>query len=85
MSARGIDPDVERRLAELEAESDARRRQLGAVMQGLPAEVSRRDVIRDSVSDLRGGSARELVRRLGRTVADLPRRIVARGRASQGR
>ena len=53
MSGTGADPDVERRLAELEAESDRRRTELVELAQGLPAEVSRREVLRDSIVDLR--------------------------------
>ncbi|MGA9279529.1 hypothetical protein [Ilumatobacter sp.] len=86
MAGTGVDPDVERRLVELEAASDARRRELSDVMQHLPAEVSRRDVLRDSVHDLRiNNGPASLVRRAGRTVADLSRSLLNRVRTRSGR
>lgn len=82
MSGTGIDPDVEARLDRLEAESERRRRQLSDMMQHLPAEVSRRDVVRDSVADLGAGSVARVMRRAARTVAEIPRRLVRRVRGS---
>jgi len=85
MSGSDIESDVERRLAQLEADSDARRRQLSGVIQGLPAEVSRRDVIRDSLGDLRSGSGMSVLRRSAATIRELPRRVTGWVRTSLGR
>jgi hypothetical protein len=86
MHGTDIEPDVERRLAELEAASDARRRDLTELMQHLPAEVSRRDVVRDSLHDLRvDNDPASLVRRAAHAVARASHAMRARVRARLGR
>ncbi|WP_040493830.1 hypothetical protein [Ilumatobacter nonamiensis] len=76
------DSDVERRLAELEAASDARRRELTDVMQQLPAEVSRRDVLRSGLHDLRtSDDVGSVIRRTARAVVGVPRAAYAWVRA----
>lgn len=79
------DSDVDTRLAQLEAASDERRRRLAEVMQNLPAEVSRREIVRDSLADLRSGSTVEFLRRGARAVAALPRRLAGRLRTLRER
>lgn len=58
------DPTVEQRLAELEAASDARRAELRAVLDDLPAALSRRSLVRAAATDLRHAPAKaDVVRR----------------------
>lgn len=47
------DADIEQRLAELESASDARRAELRAVLDDLPAALSRRALVKAAATDLR--------------------------------
>jgi len=86
MDRTDIDPDVERRLSELEAESDARRRDLSELARHLPAEVSRRDVVRDSLHDLRvHADPVSLARRVAHAVTRASQAMTAGVRARLGR
>jgi len=86
MAGTGADSDIERRLAELEAESDRRRTELTELAQGLPAEVSKREILRDSIAELRTTPAiAEAARRAGRAAMALPGSIAAHVRARLAR
>ncbi len=78
------DPTIEQRLAELEAASDARRRELRAVLDDLPAALSRRALVRAAAADLRRAPGKtdvvwRGVKKAGRSVA----RGVGRGRSTE--
>lgn len=73
------DPTVEQRLAELEAASDARRSELRAVLDDLPAALSRRALVRSAATDLRNAPGkvdivRRAIRRIVRSVRGVLRR-----------
>lgn len=63
------EPTVEDRLAELEAASDARRAELRAVLDDLPAALSRRTLVRTAAADLRRAPGKADVARRGATKA----------------
>lgn len=72
--------DIERRLDELERESQARRAELRAIAAALPEATSRRAVLKSIASDLRHAPDRQLVAKrvvlkVLRTPADLVRRL----------
>lgn len=72
--------DIERRLDELERESQARRAELRAIAAALPEATSRRAVLRSIASDLRHAPDRPLVvkrvvLKILRTPADVARRL----------
>jgi hypothetical protein len=76
---RGIDPEIEARLVALERASDERRHQLQSVVQSLPGAVSRRELVRDSLTDLRaGGGLSEIFRRTGGVLKTRSRTTVDR-------
>ena len=67
------DPTIEQRLSELEAASDRRRAELRAVLDDLPAALSRRALVKAAATDLRhapgkGDIVRRGVKKLGRIV-----------------
>ncbi len=79
------DTEVRRRLAELEAASDARRAELRSVVDALPAALSRRALVRAAAVDLRHAPGktdvlRRAVKKIGRIVAS-----TVRGRSSTER
>lgn len=68
------DTEVRRRLAELEAASDRRRREMRAVLDDVPAALSRRRLVSAAVVDLKDApnkldGIRRGVRKLGRILA----------------
>ncbi len=77
------EPDLQRvleRLSELEAQSDARRRELRALAEQVPAAISRRALLRAAVADLRdapnkGEIASRGARKLGRAPIAAARRV----------
>ena len=79
------DPSVEERLAELAAASDARRAELRAVLDDLPAALSRRALVRSAAVDLRHAPdkadvVRRAVKKVGRSVRGLVERVLPGGR-----
>ena len=75
--------DIEARIAELEAASDARRAELKSVIDQLPAALSRRALVSAAVDDLRsapdkGAIVTRGLRKLGRIPGAVVRRVRAR-------
>lgn len=65
------DTEVRRRLAELEAASDRRRREMRAVLDDVPAALSRRRLVSAAVADLKAApnkldGLRRVIRKIGR-------------------
>ena len=65
------DSEVRRRLAELEAASDQRRREMRAVLDDVPAALSRRRLVAAAIADLKTApnkvdGLRRVVRKIGR-------------------
>ncbi len=81
-----VDPtrdDLERRLSELEAESDRRRAELTAVIADVPAALSRRALVVAAVRDLRSAPDKGSIvirglRKIGRIPGSVVRRVRAR-------
>ncbi len=72
---------IEARLGELEAASDARRAELRAVIDELPAAISRRGLITAAVADLRDAPNKgEIVVRATRKVGRIPGALWRRAR-----
>lgn len=75
--------EIERRLARLEADSDRRRSELSAVIDDLPAALSRRALVVEAVRDLRAAPNKSAivfrgVRKIGRIPGAVVRRVRAR-------
>ena len=78
-----IDPSIADRLTELEHASDQRRAELRALIDELPATVSRRALLTAAARDLRhapnkGEIARHGLRKVLRAPAALVRRVTSR-------
>ncbi|MEP1125036.1 MAG: hypothetical protein ABJH68_14225 [Ilumatobacter sp.] len=79
MNDRASESDIERRLTALEAASDARRAELRAVLDDLPAALSRRALVRAAAVDLRRAPGKvDVVRRGANKVARTVRAGVVR-------
>lgn len=75
------DPTIEQRLTELEQASDARRAELRAVLDDLPAALSRRALVRAAVADLRHAPGKaDVVRRGAKKIV---RTVMGRGSSDQ--